>query len=157
MRPVPATAVDLIHRFEGQNETFEATRTQDPDGNWEIGWSHKLSGPDDPMWDATLDLQGSDDLAMQDLTLAANGAWVALGDKAVQSLTVNQWAVVLDFIYNEGLVHFKTSTFAHFIQTGSLDAAAEELPRWVYSGKPPRALAGLIRRRNAEVALWHTP
>lgn len=157
MRAVPAACLDLIHQFEGKDGTFEATRQQDPVGNWEIGWSHKLSGPSDPLWDATLAKGDADDLAMQDLSTTASATWVALGDAAVQNLTDNQWAAVLDFVYNEGVGHFKASALCHLISTGDLANAVNEFPKWIYAGSPPRALAGLIRRRNAEVALWNTP
>ena len=45
MRAVPPAALALLKQFEGKDGTFEAVPTQDPVGNWEIGWGHKLSGP----------------------------------------------------------------------------------------------------------------
>ena len=158
MRAVPAACLDLIHEFEqGPTGGFAAHRYLDPVGKPTIGWGHLLLGPSDTLWNATLIQEQADALAIEDLTRTANGLWVTLGNEPIQNLTDNQWAATLDFTFNEGIGHFKASTFCHFIQTGALAAAAKEFPKWIYGGNPPRALAGLMRRRAAEESLWNTP
>lgn len=152
MRPVPATAVGLVKRFEGNHGTFEATRTLDPVGNWEIGWSHKLSGPQDPLWSATLDADQADALALSDLTGAATDLYLDLGPAVVAALTDGQWAALIDFTYNEGVGNFRASTLRHFITLGDYASAADEFPKWIYANKKP--LAGLVTRRGAERALF---
>jgi lysozyme len=144
----------LIHQFEGCAGQPELTRAKDPDGNWEIGWSHKLSGPSDPLWDSTLTPDLADTIAMQDLGGSASEVCNALGD-AVNNLSDNQYAACIDFTYNEGGGNFASSTFAKLIEQDDLADAANQLPRWVYGGG--QVLAGLVHRRAAEVALWNTP
>ena len=74
MRPVPAApCLALIHAFEGSNGSFEPNRVQDPGGLWEIGWSHKLLGQSDPLWDVTITRAEADALALEDLGIAAAG------------------------------------------------------------------------------------
>lgn len=158
MRPVPAACLTLIREFEqGPNGGFAAHRYLDPAGKPTIGWGHLLNGPTDPLWYATLTQDDADRLATEDFARTAQGVWVALGDEALASLSDNQWAAVLDFTFNEGVAHFKASTLCHLIQNGNLNGAVKEFPKWVYAGSPPRAMSGLLRRRQAEVDLWNTP
>ena len=154
MRPVPAAAVDLIKRFEqGPNGGFAAQRYNDPAGNPTIGWGHLLH-PGDPLWNATINEQTAEQLAEQDLDAASTQLWIQLGPATVNKLSDGQWAALLDFVFNEGIGHFKASTLCHLVLNGDFTAAADEFPKWIYSGNPPRALAGLVTRRGAERALW---
>ena len=154
VRPVPPIVLTLIHEFEGWAGTFEPTRTLDPAGNPEIGWSHKLSGPADPLWNATLDQAASDALAMQDLTMSATEICDTLG-MLVSNLNDNQYAACIDFTYNEGGGNFASSTFCKLIDADDLPDAEAQLTRWVYAAG--EELPGLLRRRLAEQALWNTP
>lgn len=156
MRSIPtAPCLALIHEFEGDQGLFEPTRTQDPSGNWEIGWSHKLSGPDDPLWSDILDESAADALALKDLTAAAQGVCNAL-TVAVNSLTDSQYAACIDFAYNEGAHAFAGSTLCHFIKTGAMHLAPLEFAKWVYAHVNGVAVEepGLVRRRAAELAAW---
>lgn len=156
MRAIPTAAcLALVHEFEGSQGAFEATRAQDPAGNWEIGWSHKLSGPDDPLWFATFDQDQADAQALADLATAARGVCVALGDVAA-SLTDNQYAACIDFAYNEGVSRFAGSTLCHRIVTGSMGLVPAEFGKWVYGSQDgvEVKLNGLVRRRAAEVQVW---
>ncbi len=153
MRPIPLACLPLIHEFEGKAGTFEATRAQDPVGNWEIGFSHRLNGSEDPLWNATIDETQADDLAMRDLATAATAVCQFLGPVA-DTLTDNQYAALIDFTYNEGAAHFASSTLCRLTKASDFAAAADEFGRWVYSEGV--SLPGLIRRRAAEKALWLT-
>ncbi len=149
MRPVPATAVDLVKSYEG----FRAKRYFDAVGNPTIGYGHLLSVTD-PLWDAELTEQQAADVAASDLDKVSAKLWIALGPNVAATLTDNQWAALLDFVFNEGISHFKNSTLCHYVVTGAYAAAADEFPKWIYAGKPAKALAGLVTRRGAERALW---
>lgn len=158
MRPVPVQpCMGLIHAYEGKNGTFEATRQTDPGGLPEIGWSHALSGPSDPRWDATLTLEEADALALEDLNIYAARIADTLGD-ALNSLTDGQFAAVLDFTYNLGPAAFANSTLCRLILAGNLTMAVLEFPKWVFGTIDGRKvpLPGLVRRRAAEVAVWNT-
>jgi len=158
MRAIPTEpCLALIHEFEGNEGKFEPTRTQDPAGNWEIGWSHKLSGPDDPLWFATFDQDQADAQALEDLATAAQGVCNAL-TVAVNSLTDNQYAACIDFAYNVGVGAFAGSTLAHMIKIGSLNLVPAQFSLWVH-GKVNGVevvLPGLVRRRDAEIRAWQS-
>ncbi len=154
MRPIPAACLTLIHQFEGNQGRFEPTRALDPTGHAEIGWSHALSGPDDALWNATLDEASADALAMRDLESSAISVGVGLGN-AIDEISENQYAALIDFTYNEGAGHFISSTLCRMVKAGDYAGAADQFARWTYSDGIQ--LAGLIRRRAAEKVLWLTP
>lgn len=158
MRPIPeALCLGLIHQFEGSGGTYEQTRTQDPVGNWEIGWSHKLAGESDPLWGATLDGPTADALALSDLNGAAQGLCNVMGGTIIASLTDGQYAALIDFVYNEGIDNFKSSTLERCLLAGWKQDIPAQLQRWIFGTVDGEkvALNGLIRRRNAEVVLWN--
>ncbi len=156
MRDIPFDInLRLIHAFEGKNGTFEATRQQDPGGLWEIGWSHRLTGPEDPDWDATYDAARADAVARLDLTRAASGVCEAVG-AAISDLNDGQYAALIDFTYNVGTGVFLQSTLCRLVVAGNHVQAALEFPKWVY-GKVngvETILPGLVRRRKAELDCW---
>jgi lysozyme len=156
-RPVPVQVLDIIHQFEGSAGQFEPRRTRDPVGNWEIGWSHKLDGPTDPLWSATLDAAAAEALALKDLGTIAQAVCDTLG-VAVNNLDACQYGAVIDFAYNAGVGNFAASTLCHLIKMDDLDEAVLEFPKWVYGHVNGVAVKenGLVRRRTAEVALWNT-
>lgn len=157
MRDVPqAPCLALVHAFEGKDGQHEAIRTQDPSGNWEIGWSHKLSGPDSPLWDETLTRLDADNLAIQDLTAAAQGLFDDLGAGPVADLNTGQWAAIIDFAYNLGVGAFAGSHLRALIYGGNLVLAYDEFPKWVYAkvNGVETKLDGLVRRRAAEQDVW---
>ena len=156
MRPLPVDAcLALVHAFEGDEGKFEPTRTLDPAGNYEIGWSHKLIGPDDPLWFATLDAGQADALALEDLAKAAEGVCAALGS-AVDDLTDNQYAAVIDLAYNIGVGAFAGSTLCHLLVHGNFALAAKQFPLWIHAkvNGHSEVLPGLVRRRDAELDVW---
>jgi lysozyme len=69
-------------------------------------------------------------------------------------LNQNQFDALMDFIYNEGGTHFKTSTLLKLLNQGNYQGAANEFNKWIYvAGK---ILPGLITRRNEEKELFLT-
>jgi GH24 family phage-related lysozyme (muramidase) len=67
-------------------------------------------------------------------------------------LTDNQWQALADFVYNEGIDAFRDSTLLKVINAGELDKVPAQLRLWRRAhGK---ILGSLIRRREAEIALW---
>lgn len=147
MRAVPQAAIDLVKTSEG----FRATRNLDPAGYAEIGYGHRLH-IGDPLWDQTLSEEDATALAAQDLQLAASELLACLGLPIISELTENQWAALLDFVFNEGIGQFQTSTLAYLIGHNQARVAADQFDRWVYS--KGRMLPGLVKRRAAEKALW---
>lgn len=79
-------------------------------------------------------------------------------DKSIkQPLTNNQRCALISFAFNIGTAAFEDSSLVKRINNGenANKVASEELPRWTKANGT--ALAGLVRRRNAELALFKKP
>jgi lysozyme len=59
---------------------------------------------------------------------------------------------LLDFTYNLGVARYRASTLRARVNEGRWVEAADELPKWRMGGG--RVLPGLVRRREAERALF---
>ena len=74
-----------------------------------------------------------------------------LGDPVI--LNENQYGAFVSWCFNVGTGNVQTSTLVE--RLNALEdpnvVAAEELPQWVYAGG--EIMPGLVRRRDAEVAL----
>lgn len=64
------------------------------------------------------------------------------------SLSDNQRAALISFVYNVGESNFKRSTLLRKLNAGDYIGACNELPRWVYAGG--KQVQGLLNRREAE-------
>lgn len=145
-------------------EHFESCRLQaywDATGKvWTIGWGH--TGPD--VYKGQVITQAvADSLLQQDLIAR---------EKAIKAffsavpLTRGQFDALVSFLYNvgggkrgikDGLFELRSgqpSTLARNALARDYAGAAEEFPKWIYSGGVP--LRGLERRRRAERQLWLT-
>lgn len=72
------------------------------------------------------------------------------------NLTDNQFAALVSFTYNLGARNLKTSTLLKKLNSGDYAGAANEFEKWNKAGG--KVLSGLIRRRQAEKALFlHNP
>jgi lysozyme len=157
-RPIPqAPCLALVHAFEGSGGTFLPTRGQDPSGNWAIGYGHDLTGMFDPLWNATLDAEQADALAISDLGVAAQGVCDALGP-VVNSLSEGQYAACIDFAYNLGSGAFAGSTLCHFIKTGNMAGVPGQFLLWVHERINGAEVVerGLVRRRQADLDVWNS-
>jgi lysozyme len=68
------------------------------------------------------------------------------------TLTQGQFDALVDFIFNEGVSHFKDSTLLRLINRGLFDLADKEFAKWdLADGKK---FEGLTKRRAAEAALF---
>ena len=65
-------------------------------------------------------------------------------------LTQGQYDALVSFSFNTGSL--SVSTLRKKVLRGDYEGAANEFPRWVFAGG--RRLAGLVRRREAERALF---
>lgn len=65
--------------------------------------------------------------------------------------TPGRLAALIDFTYNLGAGSLKASTLRKRVNAGEWDRVPTELRKWVKGGG--RTLAGLVRRREAEVGL----
>lgn len=149
-RRIGPQGIALIKRFEGcarlrPDGLVEAYPDPGTGGDpWTIGWG--ATGPG--IGPGTVWTQGECD-ARLDADLARFAAQVAraIGDAPT---TEGQFDALVSFHYNTGAIDRATLTRRHI--AGDYDAAAAEFARWKFAGG--RVLAGLLRRREAEAALY---
>ena len=144
-------AANMAADFEG----FSSTPYKDPVGIWTIGygsiwdWSQ---GPDIRVTSHTTPI----DEARAKIWLGyelAKGAFVIKNAVKVP-LTDDEDAALLDFIYNLGQGNFLSSTLLKLLNAGDYEKAAQQLLLWDHAGG--KVLAGLLRRRQAEMSLFNS-
>lgn len=151
-----AAAADLAAgTITPQFEGYSATPYWDPDGKvWTTGYgSTRIGGTGAPVTQFTpaIDEPTARAWAAAELTAALR---TIKADVRVP-LTVHETAALADFIYNVGAGNFGSSTLLHLLNAGDYEGAAAQFARWNVAGG--KVLAGLIRRRAAEKALFDTP
>jgi lysozyme len=68
------------------------------------------------------------------------------------AIAQHHFDALVDFTFNLGCTSLRRSSLLRLVNAGDLEAAAREFARWVnVNGKP---LAGLVRRRAAEAAMF---
>ena len=136
-------SLELIKRFEGLR--LEAYLC--PADVWTIGYGHTKGVR---RGDVITRTQANDFLAL-------DMGWVILTvkDTVLVPLNINQEAALYSFIYNVGGGAFARSTMLRRLNKGNYADAANEFKRWNRGGG--KVLNGLIRRREAEAALFRKP
>lgn len=145
-RRVNAAGIALMHEFEG----LRLKAYPDPgsrDGKpWTIG--RGATGPDigpGTVWtEAQADARFTLDVAVR-----AKGVETALG---AAPTTDNQFAALVSLAYNIGADQLRHSTLFRLHKEGAYSGAAEQFARWRFNDG--KELAGLVRRRAAEAALY---
>src|ERR1700761_3554452 len=130
-----------------QSESCRLTAYQDQVGVWTIGYGH--TGPDvTPK--LTITQSQAETLLAHDVGRAADCV-----NKAVTiELTQNEFDALVDFVFNVGTGAFTGSTLLRVLNAGDLAAAANQFDLWDHAGGA--VVAGLLRRRQAETALFNT-
>lgn len=150
---VNADGVELIKEFEG----YQKNPYKDPVGLWTVGYGHLCGGGKDsscsdtgfkyPLTEATATELLKKDLPKYTVCLRDN----LNADKV--KLNKNQWAALTSFVFNLGCGNFRSSRLMTRLNKGEdpNTVIAAEFPLWNKAGG--KVLAGLVRRRAAEVAL----
>lgn len=133
-------AMDIIKECEG----FRAKAYYCPAGKVTIGYGHtkgvkigdECSEDDSEAW------------LVEDMHDAAN----AVKRLVTVPLNDNQMGALISFVFNLGGNKIKNSTLIRKLNAGDYEGAANELPRWVYSGGD--ILSGLKKRRDLERNLF---
>lgn len=146
---IEIAAVRLVEPFEG----FRAAPYQDVGGYWTIGFGSTRDAAGDAVTADTPTLSRDQALALveRDLTAAAR----QVQDSVVVALNVNQQAALIDFVYNLGAGNFCGSTLLRLLNVGNYSAAAGQFTLWDHAAG--QVLPGLLRRREAEAALFRMP
>lgn len=80
-------------------------------------------------------------------------AWDAVARDVSVDLQPYEHAAFASFTFNVGERTFQGSTMLKLINQNRVAEACGQLPLWVYAGRPPRKLPGLVKRRDAEMKL----
>lgn len=132
--------LDLIRRFEGLK--LDAYRC--PAGVWTIGYGH--TGPE-VRSGMRISRQEAEALLLADV-LRFDGAVRRIAGACSQG----QHDALVSFAFNLGLGALMSSTLLKKHKAGDHAGAAEQFGRWIHAGG--KRLAGLAKRRAAEVALY---
>lgn len=131
-------------------ESFEGLRLesyQDVAGVWTIGYGHAAPDIKQSM---TITEEQAQTLLQSDVA-----ASVECVNSAVKvSINQNQFDALCDFTFNEGRGSFLRSTLLKLLNMGDYLGASGQFQKWVYAGGEVQS--GLIRRRDAEAALFNS-
>lgn len=136
----------LIIRFEG----MKLHAYLDQVGIPTIGFGH--TGKEVKLGQV-ITIQQAEDYLMDDLKEAED----TVNNEVFAAINNNQFDALVSFCYNLGGSKLKSSTLLKYLNKGSPLAAANQLSKWVYAGKPPVIDSGLVKRRAAEKVLFLTP
>ncbi|MGJ3435817.1 lysozyme [Serratia sp. Je.1.23.a] len=130
---------DFIKGFE----SLELVAYPDPGTGgkpWTVGWGHtKGVKQGDRITREQAEQFLSDDLAVFELTV--NSA-------IKRPMTQNQFDAMVSLAFNIGGPNFAQSTLVKNFNTGDVQGAADQFPRWKFSGG--EVMPGLVKRRAAE-------
>ena len=149
MRPVNTATKDLVKTFEG----LRLSAYRCPAGRLTIGWGHTSGVTEGD----TITAEEAEELLEHDLAEAATHV-----DRLVRvPLNENQRGSLTSFLVNFAAIAFMSSTLRELLNKGDYDSVPRELRRWIKSRHPVThrlvELPGLVRRREAEIALCLTP
>jgi lysozyme len=131
----------LTKGFEGLREAAY----QDCGGVWTIGYGH--TGPGVVVGMEVTDAE-AEVLLLADLADAV--ACVNL--RVCVVISQGQFDAMVDFCFNAGRGNFLNSTLLRKVNLGDFVGAAAQFGLWVHAGG--EVVAGLVRRRKAEAALF---
>ncbi len=139
--PVPQAAIDMIKRFEG----LRLARYDDVDGNGTIGYGH-LCKPGDHLNVITEDTANN---LLHDDSLLSAASVIRFSSTPLND---NQYAALIDFVFNMGAGSYQRSTLRQKINRREFNDIYQELNKWVYGNG--RKIPGLVARRKAEFSLF---
>ncbi len=144
MRHVTEDGLRLIRRFEG----FSAMPYLCPAGYLTVGYGHVVKNP------AAFRQPITEDEATEILVLDIQKAEKAVLRLITVPLSDGQVDALVSFTFNLGSGALQRSTLRRKINREEHADVPAEFLRWVWAGG--RKLKGLIRRREAEAALYQT-
>ena len=140
--------VALIKAHEG----LRLSAYTDPVGVWTIGYGHTTAaGPPKVERGMKITEAGADAILRQDL--AKFERYVT--DAVKVPLSQNEFDALVSFTFNLGPSNLRSSTLLRKLNAGDRAGAADEFLKWTKAGG--KTLPGLVKRREAERALFRTP
>lgn len=144
MRHVTEDGLRLIRRFEG----FSAVPYLCPAGYLTVGYGHVVKNPNAFRQPIT------EDEATEILVLDVAKAEKAVLRLITVPLSDGQFDALVSFTFNLGSGALQRSTLRRKVNREDHAEVPAEFLRWVWAGG--KKLKGLIRRREAEAALYNT-
>jgi len=156
----------LMHFFEGyRNKPYRCSAAI-----WTVGWGHAMYA--DQLNLPNVRKEGYTGLIRSDYQLKGEDNRVWSKDELVNLFKVDidtfergvlrlsptlashqsKFDAVVSFAYNAGLGNYQRSTIRMKVNWGDWDGAAEAFMSWTKAGG--KEVAGLVKRRKAEVALF---
>lgn len=135
---------DHIERIEG----FRAQAYRDTGGVLTIGFGHVVKPSEAWLQTVTLTREQATDILRKDTKSAAE----AVNGNVKVLLRQEQFDALVSFVFNVGETQFRQSTLLRKLNAGHCCAVPDELRRWTKDNG--RVYQGLIRRRDAEIALY---
>lgn len=156
---LPERAVELVKQFEGWHRALPDGRAAPylcPANVWTIGYgaTFLLDGSAVTSKTAPITREEGEKLLQAQLVIFERGVLAEFRQGDV-TLNANQLGALTSFAFNLGLGRLKSSTLLRHVKAGNMQAAADEFPKWVMAGG--QKLPGLVRRRDAERALFLSP
>jgi lysozyme len=146
---INAAGLALIKSFE----SCSLTAYPDPGSGaepWTIGWGHTGTVNGTAVHSGMTITQGTADIL---LAADLHTFEETVNNLVAHGCTPNQFAALVSFEYNTGSL--AQSTLLRLFNAGNIAGAADQFGNWVYAGG--QVMAGLVRRRAAEKALFLTP
>ena len=150
---ISGAGLELIKEFEGWSPLLYAC----PAGHATIGYGHLVHlGPPDGTEPQEFVAGISAMLGCHLLAMDVREAERAVRRLVEVELTQGQFDALVSFTFNLGPGALVPSTLLRKLNAGEHDAVPAELARWVKAGPAgqKRELAGLVRRRSAESAMF---
>jgi lysozyme len=138
--------IELIKSFEG----FSSTPYLCPADVPTIGYGNtrRIDGSSVTMDDESISEEDGEALLAHELLSFER----SVGKLITAELTQGMFDALVSFTYNLGSGNLQASTLRMKLNRGDYEDAAGEFPKWRKAGG--RVLAGLVRRRAAEQALF---
>ena len=146
MRHINEHGIQIVKVFEG----FSLKPYLCPANVWTVGYGATVGSDGGPI---DLDIEPISETEAEALLLRdleSSEGWVSRLIKT--ALTENQYSALTSFTFNVGAGALQRSTLRMKLNRGECQNAADEFPKWRMAGG--RILAGLVRRRAAERALF---
>lgn len=140
MRTINEEGRSLIKRWE----SLKLRSYQDTGGVWTIGYGHTRN----VRAGQTITVDQAETFLSSDLQEAER----TVENLVTVSLTDNQFAALVSFVYNIGGTQFKNSTLLKRLNKGDYAAVPYELSKWVFDNG--KRIQGLANRRAVEAGLW---
>lgn len=137
--------LNIIKEFE----QLHLSAYLDPNSIPTIGWGH--TGHDVHMGQI-ITVERATELLTSDVKIAVNN----INAKVHAVLNQNQFDALCSFVFNVGTTNFNNSHLLIVINTHLFANVPIQMRRWDH-GNGNVILPGLLRRREAEIALWNTP